>query len=533
MKQRWGVIVVVAVLSFLTGGWLLRGARQQETLRGPELLQTVLQYMSRYYVDSIPNDSLYQLAAAGAVKELGDPYSTLEQDQDYQALSEETTGNYGGLGMQIDIRDGWITVVAPLPQTPAERAGILAGDQIEQVNGESTRGISQDKALKVLRGDPGTHVTVRVHRPGIGDLLSFSMVRERIHSSSVAPGIMLSDSVGYVRLNTVSDSSAAELRRQVDTLLAQGMKGLVLDLRQNPGGLLTQGISVAGMFLDTGRKIVETRGRMADMNHVFSDSAPQLWPKLSVVVLVNEYTASAAEIIAGALQDNDRAVVVGTATFGKGLVQTLWSFGNGEGFKLTTGRWYTPSGRTIQRIAKNQADQYQLAEAEATRSDGHWLDSLPSFKTLSGRVVKGGGGIVPDRIVRSDTLTRGETDFLTALGSNVSVYQDALVAEALQLKAAHGVAQPDFVVTDAMRQAVLDRMKTKGVSLTPAEVAGGTSLLDDQLAYQIDRYVFGQGAELRRRTADDPQVRAALTLLRAGPTRAGLMAQVSGGPSEQ
>ncbi len=533
MKQRWGVIVVVAVLSFLTGGWLLRGAMPQAQLRGPQLLQTVLQYMSRYYVDSIPNDSLYQMAAAGAVKELGDPYSTLEQDQDYRALSEETTGNYGGLGMQIDVRDGWITVVAPLPQTPAERAGILAGDQIEQVNGTSTQDISQDRALKLLRGDAGTHVQLKVHRPGIGQLLSFSLVRERIHSSSVQPGVMLGDSMGYVRLNTVSDSSAVELRRQVDTLLKQGMKGLVLDLRQNPGGLLTQGISVAGMFLDPGRKIVETRGRMADMNHVYADSAPQLWPTLPVVVLVNEYTASAAEIIAGALQDNDRAVVVGTATFGKGLVQTLWSFGNGEGFKLTTGRWYTPSGRTIQRIAKDQADQYQLAEAEATRADGHWLDSLPSFRTVSGRIVKGGGGIVPDRIVRSDTLTRGETDFIAALGSNVSTYQDALVAEALQLKANHGVANPDFPVTDAMRQAVLDRMKAKGVTLTPAEIAGGTTLLDDQLAYQVDRYVFGQGAELQRRTADDPQVRAALAMLREAPTRAGLMAQVSGGPSER
>ena len=147
------------------------------------------------------------------------------------------------------------------------------------------------------------------------------------------------------------------------------------------------------------------------MNHQFTDQTPQVWPTLPVVVLVDEYTASAAEIIAGALQDNDRAVIVGTATFGKGLVQTLWPFGDGKGLKLTTGRWYTPSGRTIQRTAKSQDEQQRLAIAEASHDDLRWLDSLPSFKTVSGRTVKGGGGIVPDRIVRADTLTAGGAGF--------------------------------------------------------------------------------------------------------------------------
>jgi carboxyl-terminal processing protease len=533
VKQRWGLIVLVAIVSFLSGGWLLRGARNRTDVSGPELLQTVMQYIDRFYVDSVGPDSLYDMAAAGAVKELNDPYSVLEDQEDYKALSEVTTGNYGGLGMQIDVRNGVITIVAPLPGTPAERAGIQAGDQIEQVDGHPTDNITQDKAIKLLRGAPGTRVDVRIRRPGTTELLPFSLVREVIHNRSVQPGTMLDGTIGYVALSTVSDSSASELRSEISGLLKQGMKGLILDLRENPGGLLTQGASVSDLFLDPGRKIVETRGRMPDMNHRFVDQMPQPWPALPIVVLVNEYTASAAEIIAGALQDNDRAVIVGNATFGKGLVQTLWPFGNGRGLKLTTGRWYTPSGRTIQRTASSQADQVKLANDEATRAGSRWLDSLPSFKTVSGRIVKGGGGIVPDRLVRTDTLTDGEKDFAKGIGSNVAAFRDALVAVALDVKAKHSVSSPDFQVTDPMRQAVLDRLRAKKVTLTPQQVAAGTKLVDQQLAYEVDAYVFGRAAQLRRRTEDDPQVRAALRLFQNGATQAALLSQVSGGPSIQ
>ncbi|MES1259185.1 MAG: S41 family peptidase, partial [Gemmatimonadota bacterium] len=487
MKPRWGIMLLVALVSFLAGGWLFRGARDRGAPYAPQMLDTVLQYMNKYYVDSLSADSVAAMAAAGAVKQLHDPYSSVEIDDNFRALNEITTGNYGGLGMQIDVRGGWITVVAPLPQTPAERAGIEAGDQIEEVNGKSTQGISQDKAIKTLRGEVGTKVELKIHRPGMPQLMPFSLVRETIHSRSTQPGTILDNGVGYVALTTISDNSAVELRAEIEGLLKRGMKGLILDLRGNPGGLLTQGVQVSDMFLDSGRKIVETRGRMTDMTHLYTDATAQLWPTLPIVVLVNEYTASAAEIIAGALQDNDRAVVVGTATFGKGLVQTFWSFGEGKGLKLTTGRWYTPSGRTIQRRVKDGEEQIDLATAEANQNDPHWLDSLPSFKTASGRTVKGGGGIVPDRIVHADTLVASEKSFLKGIGTKVSVFRDALVAEALDLKEKHAVTSPTFSITDAMRQGVLDRMKDKGVVLTPEQVAGGRRLLDQQLSYEISR----------------------------------------------
>lgn len=528
MKKRWGLIVFVAVISFFSGGWLLRGASaKSNAVAGPELLGRVLQFVGEYYVDELPQDSIYHMAAAGVLDQLNDPYSSLEEGEDYRQLTEVTTGNYGGLGMQIDVRDGWITIVAPLPETPAARAGIEAGDQVIEVDGKSTQGLSQDAAVKTLRGTPGTKVVLKVHRPGFTTPLPFSLTRELIHNRSVQPGTMLEGGIGYISLLTVSDSSARELGREIDKLKTKGLTGLILDVRGNPGGLLDQGAAVSDVFLDPGAKIVSTHGRFPEMNKEFTDHAPQRYPDLPIVVLVNEYSASAAEIIAGALQDNDRAVVVGVPTFGKGLVQSFWTLGQGAGLKLTTGRWYTPSGRTIQRKAKSQEDQIRQATLQASGKDTV-SKPLPTFKTISGRLVRGGGGIVPDRIVRSDTLTDGERAFAKALGTNITAYRDALTATALDVKERKVVTTEDFKVTSAMRQGLVDRLKAKGIALSAEDVQKGATLIDDQLSYEIARYTFGREGELRRRDSDDPQVHAALALLRKATTPRALMAEVAG-----
>ena len=404
MRQRWGVIALVSVISFLSGGWLLqRGTGGANVYQQARLFDDVLGHVSAYYVDSLGETDLYEKATNGMLEQLKDPYSVLLTGDDYKALTEQTSGNYAGLGIQIDVRDGWITVVAPLPETPAERAGVQTGDQIIEVDGKSTEGWKNDEAVKALRGESGSKVSITVRRSGIPDPIKFNLVRASIHIRSVPPGTMFDGGVGYISLNPVSETSATELKQEITSLKGKGMKSLVLDLRLNPGGLLDQGVEVADLFLDTKQEIVATRGRARGSTKQFYDDAKQTWPDLPIVVLVNDGTASAAEIIAGALQDHDRAVVIGTPTFGKGLVQTLFPLGEGVALKLTTARWYTPSGRTIQRAAHDELDQAEQAAAEATtdtmlrenntEATDSAIRSRPVFHTDAGRVVRGGGGI--------------------------------------------------------------------------------------------------------------------------------------------
>jgi carboxyl-terminal processing protease len=530
MKQRWGVIGLVAVISFLSGGWLLqRGVTSDGNVyQQARLFDDVLGHVSTYYVDSIGETDLYQKATRGMLEQLKDPYSVLLTGDDYKALTEQTSGNYAGLGIQIDVRDGWITVVAPLPETPAERAGIATGDQIIEVDGKSTEGWKNDEAVKALRGEAGSRVGITIRRAGITDPIKYRLTRAQIHMRSVPPGTMFDGGVGYISLNPVSETSAEELRQEIAAMKGKGMKSLIMDLRGNPGGLLDQGVKVADLFLDTKQEIVSTRGRARGSTKEFFDEARQAWPDLPIVVLVNDGTASAAEIIAGALQDHDRAVVVGAPTFGKGLVQTLFPLGEGVALKLTTARWFTPSGRTIQRIAKDEEDQATQAAmavvadtvlgAPDKESTDSALKERPIFHTDAGRVVRGGGGIVPDLVIRPDTLSESEREFAKALGNGLPQYRDALTSIALEAKKTHGVKAESFKVTPAMRQQVYERLRARDVKISSDVFNGAGQLIDEQLGYEVARYVFGRPAEFRRRSTNDAQMQTAMGLLRKAQT---------------
>ena len=525
MKHRWAITAAIAVISFFSGGWLLqRGSGDQAVFRQARIFDDVLNHVRHFYVDSVPEADLYKKATDGLLSELKDPYSVLLVEDDFKDLTEKTSGNYAGLGIQIDVRDGWITVVAPLPESPAERAGIQTGDQIVEVDGKSTHDWKSEAAVKALRGLPGSQVKILVRRPGLADPMPYELTRAAIHVKSVQPGTMFDGGVGYISLNPVSETSAIELQREIAAMKKKGMKSMLLDLRNNPGGLLDQGVKVADLFLDPGQEIVSTRGRSRGATRQFFDSDAQLDAALPIVVMVSEGTASAAEIIAGALQDHDRALVVGTPSFGKGLVQTLYPLGESTALKLTTARWYTPSGRTIQRIATDEMDQVRQAMADVdprmqrdSVSDSA-LKARPIFKTDAGRTVRGGGGIVPDVVVRPDTFTTPEREFVKAVGEKAAAYRDALTGYALELRQQKAIANEKFTVTPAMRKAFYDRLIKKGVAVTPATFEAASSFIDQQLGYEISRYSFGRQAESRRRWQDDPQMQEALRLLRRAST---------------
>jgi carboxyl-terminal processing protease len=524
---------LVGAIAFASGGWLLQrgGDRAGNVYQQARLFDHVVSYLAEYYVDSIGEAQLYDYAIDGMLRELEDPYTTFLRPDDFEALTVSTTGNYGGLGIRIEASDGWIQIVTPLPDTPAERAGVQPGDRIVEVENESTRDWSMDKAVSRLRGPAGEPARITIVRPGVPEPIPFTIVREQIHVRSIEGGAVMDGGIGYVKLTQVSQSSAQELGDEITRLRSQGARSLILDLRFNPGGLLNEGVAVSDLFLDRGQVVVETRGRAPGASAVYKATRSQAWPDMPIVVLVNGNSASASEIIAGALQDHDRALVVGTTTFGKGLVQSVVELGPAQALKLTTGRWFTPSGRQLERPQRR--DPSLVAVAASDSASPHQTEpadsAKPEFHTDGGRVVYGGGGITPDQVVTPDTLTDQEQAFARALGSRVPEYRAALSALALELKGRNGISGPDFQVTRSMRRSLVAQMRERGIELPDSVFAGAAELLDQQLGDEITRFVFGREAEIRRQVARDTQVRAATEALAKVKTPAELLALVETG----
>jgi carboxyl-terminal processing protease len=509
MKSR--AIVAAAVLSsaLVTGGWLMeRGGRAapRDARAQARLFDEVLQHLRRDYVDVLPDSVLYRRAAAGVIAELRDPHSVFLDPRRLTRLDESTSGHYAGVGIQIDTRDSGITVIGALPGTPAERAGILTGDRIVEIEGKTTLGLTQEEALKALRGPAGSTVRLAVDRPAVPTRLPFTLTRAEIAVSAVQNAMLLRDGIGYVDLTVFSSNAAADLGRVVDSLRTAGARSLVLDLRGDPGGLLDQGVGVADLFLDAGQKIVTTRGRTADENRTFADDAPQRFAGMPLVVLTDSGTASASEIVAGALQDHDRALVVGTVTYGKGSAQRVFRLDDGA-VKLTTALWFTPSGRSINQPRPQSAPDG--GEPPVT------TDSVPrpAFRTDAGRVVLGGGGIVPDVEVPTVAVTKADRALQAALGAKVPLFRDVMVDYALSLKAAGTVPDAQFVVTPAMRDELYRRLQRRAVEVPRAVYDSAAPLVTQALGSQIARYVFGPRAQAARSLRQDPTLAKAMQLL--------------------
>jgi carboxyl-terminal processing protease len=522
--------VLVAGVAVLSGGWLLQ--RESALSTGgvdPRIFDEVLSRVSRDYVDSHPQDELYKMAVDGMLYELGDPHTNFMTAEEYNDLRVQTTGEYGGLGIQIAERNGWITVVAPLPGTPAERAGIRAGDRIIEVEGKSTQGWKDDDAVKVLRGPRGSVVHIKVARPGIDASIPFDITREAIHVQSVT-SYLIEPTVGLLRLNLFAETSTEEMKAAIEKMRSQGMQSLILDLRTNPGGLLDQGVSVSNLFLHPGLPIVETRGRDPRETEKFGSTRPAVLPdSMSIVVLVDEYSASAAEIVSGALQDHDRALVVGSTTYGKGSVQSLFPLSGGNFLKMTTGRWYTPSGRSIQKDHKRPGDLADLAGTPVDTTTALGPDGTPiavtidttkrkAYRTDSGRIVYGGGGIVPDLTVKPDTLTTAEQAFSAAAGKAAAKFNDATFKYAIDYVRTHPNLAQSFTVSDAMLEEFFGRLKDAGVPVTHEQYMGASRIIRRQLGFEIAYSKWGSAIAAQRANADDAVVRKAVELLRGAPS---------------
>ncbi len=541
LSSSWTVPVAGLFAVLASGGWLLQESAGPSS---PEaLLETVVRRVSDNFVEEVSAQELYDKAIDGLLFELGDPYAAFirAEDQTTALLSN----SYGGVGMRILAEEEGITVLSIIPNSPSSAIDLRPADRIVEVDGESTVGWSQVEAVSSLRGPKGEAVEVAVSRDGEPELLSFSIVRDDVHIVATQ-SLMLSDDVGYVYLQQFSRQATGELQVAINDLLARGASSLVLDLRYNVGGILREAVEIADLMLDAGDMVVDTRARDPRDSYTFTSPGPDRYPGLPVVVLVNTWSASASEIVAGALQDHDRALVLGTRTFGKGVMQSVFPLPGGNYLRLTTGTWYTPSGRSIHRSRGEGDDTFALgsdefndAVSEAVQmgmgsTDGFVADrdpildeaeDLQEFETVSGRIVYGGGGIVPDVVVRPDTLTVAEQELRQVLMDSEVPFNDLAFRFAVKYHRDHPDLREDFRVTPELRGEFLDYLGERaGAALDPELVEAAGELVDFQLSRQLAAAAFGEDAELRRAVERSRQVSEAVRLLKGAASPEELLA---------
>ncbi|MEO7362622.1 MAG: S41 family peptidase [Gemmatimonadaceae bacterium] len=520
-KQRPRAVVATGLFAVLlaVGGWYAgRDAKRPsapQTSRaervpgsGKHLFDQVMAAVSQKYVDSVDANDLYEKAVSGMLLELEDPYTMFLPADRLKRLSEQISGTYGGIGLNVTKRDGMLTVIEPFPGSPADKAGVQMGDRLVAVEGASTEHMEPEDIGKLVRGTPGTKVGITLERAGALKRIQVSIMRDSVHRRAVARALMLPNNVAYVDINVFGAKTSEELEQAVDSLVKVGAKSLVIDLRGNPGGLLEQGVTAAELFLDPGQEIVQLRSRPGVPPDNYGDRVAQRWPNLALSVLVDHGSASASEIVAGALQDHDRAIVIGTSSFGKGSAQTVFSLANGGGVRLTTARWFTPSGRSISKV-KPMDDDDRRTPPDTTR---------PVFKTDAGRKVLGGGGIIPDVVINDSIAPQALQALTRAMGTKVADLRDAIASQALVIKRTSKLSGPSAPVTPDMLNGLYGNLVERKVAPDRALYDGAAEWIARSLGYEMTRVAFGVEAEFMRRAQDDIVLQRAAQLLQGSRT---------------
>jgi carboxyl-terminal processing protease len=433
-------------------------------------------------------------------------------------FNSRTGGRYGGLGMLIEKRGDWVTVARVYRNSPAERGGVRAGDRIIMVDTLSAQGWDLSKVSDYLLGVPGTRVKARFARPGLATPIDLQFTRA-IVSVPAVPYSLMFDKVGYIPLETFNENATDEVRAAIRKLTGEGAKGIILDLRQNGGGILEQSLDISNLFLKPGQRILSVRGR-ADSTDFDAEAQPVVQSTLPVIVLTDNFTASASEIVAGALQDHDRGLVLGETSFGKGLVQSVYSLDGGYALKLTTAKWFTPSGRSIQRERKVVDGRFvetapDTNETEATKR------SRPAYKSTGGRIVYGGGGITPDLIVDNDTLTTAELQYARAIAPKI---QDVISFQSdFALEQSKKVSR-GFSVDPAWRDAYFRRIQELGLPVDRKTFDAAQRYIDNGLELSISRLAEGDSTAQRRNLKNDLQLQKAIAMLSRAQSQADLFA---------
>lgn len=504
----WVAAIAVLAAATVVGGWF-GGAARADSDRSSESLREfgqILALVEDNYVGEVDTKEMVEGAIQGMLRTL-DPHSNYLDRSSYSEMKDEQRGHFYGLGIQINKRgpDKPLTIIAPIDGTPASRAGLQAGDIIFKIEGEETIGLTIQEAVRRLKGPKGTTVSITIQRPGDDETFDVTIARDEIPTHSIPVAFLAKPGVGLIRISNFTGTTSKELDDAIRDLASKGMERLILDLRSNPGGLLDQAVSVSERFIPSGKMIVYTRGRVpgSDTDYRAAKGADRF--DGSLVVLVDRHSASASEIVSGAIQDHDRGLVVGETTFGKGLVQRVIPLRDGGALALTTAKYYTPSGRLIQRDYSD-VEEYFLENAldddERESERANPIDREVRH-TDSGRIVYGGGGITPDYVVPTPKLA-----MIVSRLRRENLFFDFGV----RYVAAHPAMKEDFRVSDTVREEFRTFIDSRKFAYEPAAFEESKERIALEIQAQVFRVKWGAEAESRVLAEADPQVAKALTI---------------------
>jgi len=522
----WSAMGMAAGLLLLILGFRWREAGPEQ-MQADDLkkLETVIQLVERYYYRDITQSELVLKAINGMFKEL-DPHSFYIPREIQEQEEAEMSGGFEGIGIEFQIVQDTIVVVAPIAGGPSEMLGIQSGDRIVRINGRDVagRGITTREVVKSLRGPKGTKVRVTILRPGVSQLLEYEITRDRIPIYAVSFAGMVGDSLGYIRLTRFSERAHDEVRQAIQRLKREGMKGLILDLRGNPGGYLHMAQRIADEFLSASKLIVYTKGRVPESNTSYTaTSVYNLYEQGPLIVMIGPGSASASEIVAGAVQDWDRGLIVGQRSFGKGVVQTQRYLSDSSAVRITFSRYFTPSGRCIQKPFENLSPSEYEDELRKRQEEGEFYDEtkikLPDslkYRTASGRIVYGGGGIIPDIFLSIDTTTRLSACAEEAQRKNLFLLTaQEYVNTHPELKKAYASAASfaqNYQVSSDLWELFEKKAKEAGLTCNLEEAKSDMTWL---LRSFVGKFAYGEEARTRIAMERDKNLQQALRLLPA------------------
>jgi len=525
MKRRvsLGTAAILAIVGIFAGMQIDKLVSADNIYEQLRKFETILSAAQKYYVDDVDTGKMTDAAIVGMLNTL-DPHSMYIPPKQFERVEEEFRGRFEGIGISFRVLNDTITVIEPIAGGPSAQLGILSNDRIVKINDSSSIKFTDTQVMKSLRGPKGTKVKVTVVRPGVKDLLDFEIIRDVIPLYSVDAAFMIEDGTGYIRVNQFKETTHEEMARALANLSQQGMKRLVLDLRDNGGGFLEEAVRMADLFLGGDKKIVYTKARKTEFEESYSAKPGDAYERLPLVMLLNNASASASEIVAGAIQDWDRGLIVGETSFGKGLVQRQWPLNDGSAFRLTIARYYTPSGRLIQRSYEGkERREYQMEAFERNESEGDNLQhgtetkpdsSVPVFKTAGGRKVLGGGGITPDYIVKSGSVT-GLVQTVWRRNLFYDFAKNFVEAEGPDLRKKYtqlNTFKSSFQISDEFMKEFRGFIESKGVKIEEKEYSADLPLIKARLKAQIAQMFFGTEGAIEVLVEVDHQVQKALSL---------------------